>query len=680
MLSITNSIALIDYSLPPYDSSLPTRSHRFRAESSSSAGCAGRENNNPTMSPTSSQPTQIRWQFIDSSNDNAENLTQVKRHVMQEFMRQKRETQQQDTSSDDSNTGDDQTALKKKKKATIAKKRQRAQKTQTNRAENSLKPKPKPNKRLSDPAKRAEENEVAARFITLHPDQLLVSRPKPSLWDFNNSPSDFSDFFDDTMAPYKSPTPSAWSRTEPSSPQTLLSAARTDPFDTMPLQLNAQDQHLFDFYVHDMPSCSYGDHFRTGSAHNWYTEVFVPEAMKGPLTFVNTILVHAANTQAWLRNQTETPETLYYRQRAISMLREHMLKYPHDVSDNAITACMSAAALEDFDPRPERKEISWIHMRQARNMIRKRGGPAAFENTKLAMLINWQDYILAGYDGEEGSFHFESEPVSPVAGGSFMPSLPSPPCSVSSATFDCTSSPLPDTSEPEIKFQCEEFLAFLSRCEHLAVSQKTTLPVTTAPNRHTAFQPTSYLGNILASPNAKRMTSAGDRKQFIARLASVMTLNAALWDYRSSVHRTETFLDHIASRVLDSEVNMSSSVEALLQILLSCQDFPLDVSNSFSFDSLSLWQDELELPDYSQYSPSATSPSARPWFIGRMLKVAKRLSFDSWVRVSEFLFSCLTLQTSEPSLHLWENDLRHEILQAPLTSYIMPAWQYLHGM
>lgn len=36
------------------------------------------------------QPPQKRWQFIDASNDSSANLTQVKRHVMQEYMRQKR--------------------------------------------------------------------------------------------------------------------------------------------------------------------------------------------------------------------------------------------------------------------------------------------------------------------------------------------------------------------------------------------------------------------------------------------------------------------------------------------------------------------------------------------------------------------------------------------------------------
>ena len=127
------------------------------------------------------------------------------------------------------------------------------------------------------------------------------------------------------------------------------------------------------------------------------------------MTFVNTILVHAANTWAWVRNENETDSTLRYRQLAISMLRDHMQKYPYDTTDNVITACMSAAALEDFDPRPGHKEISWIHMRQAQKLIRRRGGPIAFQNTKLARLINWQDYILAGYVSDADAFHFEDE-------------------------------------------------------------------------------------------------------------------------------------------------------------------------------------------------------------------------------------------------------------------------------
>src|SRR6202012_1023776 len=139
----------------------------------------------------------------------------------------------------------------------------------------------------------------------------------------------------------------------------ILSAARTDPFNSLPLELDQDSQRLFDFYVNDMPACSYGTQFRSLKANNGYPSVFVPEAMKGDVAFQNTILVHAANTWAWVRNETETPDTLLHRDRAVSMLREHLQTHPHDSSDVAIISCLSAAALEDFDPRPGHKETSW---------------------------------------------------------------------------------------------------------------------------------------------------------------------------------------------------------------------------------------------------------------------------------------------------------------------------------
>lgn len=594
------------------------------------------------------RPGQKRWQFIDSSKDDGDNLTRVKRHVMQEYMRRKRlEAQRREGTTESS--GDDEQKLQTKK-------RQRPRKTQ-------------PAKSSSATA----SGEIVRR----------TALKKESREETDEEAEDIVRF---SLSKDASPL------------QTMLSAARTDPFDTLPLKLSPEDQHLFDFYVNEMPACSYGSHFRTKKAHNWYTEVFVPEAMKGALTFVNTILVHAANTWAWVHNQTETRSTLLHRQRAISMLRDHMTKFPHDISDNAITACMSAAALEDFDPRPERKEISWIHMRQARRMIRDRGGPAAFENTKLAMLINWQDYILAGYETDGPSFYYEHNPSfsrlasdvipalrSSAAAASFVTSLPSPPNSTSSVSPGRTPSPcsrsaavrhssrFPLSPRQEVQLQCEEFIDFLNRCEQLAHRQRASLPKSSAPTRHSAFQEGCILHRILASPPGRRFTATGNRKQFIARLASSMMISAALWDYRSSIPRTEAFLQSLERRVLDSEVDMSGSVEALLQILLACKDgFPEDESGS-STPYIELQHDA---PDFSQYSPTATSPFARPWFVGRMLKIAKRLSLESWMNVSSLLFSCLTLQIQGPPvMPSWESELRREILEAPLTSYVMRALQ-----
>ncbi|KAL2362052.1 hypothetical protein RJZ56_005041 [Blastomyces dermatitidis] len=95
-----------------------------------------------------------------------------------------------------------------------------------------------------------------------------------------------------------------------------------------------------------------------------------------------------------------------------------------NVSDAAISATLSCAAVEDFDSRPERKPISWIHMRAAMQKIRARGGPAAFQqNQRMAMLINWQDYILAGYETKEPSFFYEDTPANMRSSSSQMVSI-----------------------------------------------------------------------------------------------------------------------------------------------------------------------------------------------------------------------------------------------------------------
>lgn len=124
--------------------------------------------------------------------------------------------------------------------------------------------------------------------------------------------------------------------------------------------------------------------------------------------------------------------------------------------------------------------------------------------------------------------------------------------------------------------------------------------------------------------------------------------------------------------MVESEVSMSGSVEAILQILLECKDGCVDHWSATADGTVAPGLSENQ-PDLSQYSPTAMAPSARPWFTGRMLKIAKRLNADSWHRVNDFLFSCLTLQVPETNVCLWRADLRREILDAPLTSYIMPS-------
>ncbi|CAG7960265.1 unnamed protein product [Penicillium olsonii] len=619
--------------------------------------------------------TPVRWQFIDSSNNSRSNLTQVKRHVMQEYMRQKKGSPRQSES-------DEERPQPKRGRPRKPRAKRAAKKAKSDSDSKERKAQPKSKDVSAEPADEEIVRDIPGFTST------QASEASESTLFLPFRPSHPDAFYQDYVSGYNTPNEAIdfnnflWSSapTTPDqlmqSPKTIMSAARTDPFNTLPIDLDEDGQRLFDFYVNTMPACSYGSHFRTAKAHNWYTAVFVPEGMKGSVAFQNTIIVHAANTWSWVRNEGQTPNTLLHRDRAVTMLREHIAQNPHDISDVAIISCLSAAALEDFDPRPGRKEISWIHMRAAREMIRARGGPAAFAKTRLGMLINWQDYILSGYETHGPSFYYEYEQPTfqeNVPPQSNFHSMPSPPYSTSSAhsVSPCPEPqavPIPTSPVDEIKFQCEEFLDFLRRCEQLALYQRDN-PEALHISRQAILQPTCLLHRVLAAPPGARFSTSGDRKQMVARLVALMILNAALWDYRYTPARVGLFLTTLEKAMVDSEVDMSGSVEAILQILLECNDGNVEELSTGYFDTASLG--EPDVPDYSQYSPTASSPSARPWFAGRMLKIAKRLRSESWYRVSEFLFSCLTLQVQESSMVFWEGELRQEILDAPLTSYHM---------
>ncbi|PYH74889.1 sigma-70 region 2 family protein [Aspergillus vadensis CBS 113365] len=644
------------------------------------------ESSSASGKKSTEEPPPIQWQFIDASDNSRSTLTRVKRHVMQEYMRQKRHA----TGQSGAEIGESPSQAEKTRQQQRA--IGQATKTSENQTDNTqecgalyktgtLAQENIPKPTRSDFSSQQESSGTVKNHAT---EGRVILGSKPAVRPFyegisfrskTSSPKTYC-LSQSSISDTSTPTPSSSAPTTPAdvalSPKTILSAARTDPFNTLPLELDIEGQRLFDFYVNEMPACSYGNHFRSPKAHNWYTAVFVPEGMKGPVAFQNTILVHAASTWVWVRNEEPDAAALYHRDRAITMLRELRDRNPDDISDEAIIGCISAAGLEDFDPRPGHKQISWLHMRAAREMVRLRGGPSAFHKTRLGMLINWQDYILSGYETEGPSFFFEYNPPSmlhrPVPQAEGLVSSQLPLSENSFIEHNISQHPIPAPVD-EIENQCSEFISFLKRCEQLAIHQCTSTNLTTAPMRHTAFQSTSLLYQILAAPPGLRFTASGNRKQFVARLVALIMLNAGLWDYRNSVLHSEAFLRNLEQTVLNCEVNMSGSVEALLQILLACEDGSTEIPETR--------RNPGNTPDFTQYCPTAETPYDRPWFAGRMLKVAKRLSFDSWMNVNYFLFSCLTLHTGIPSVSLWEDGLRQEILSAPLTNYVMPALQGL---
>ncbi|KAI1911040.1 hypothetical protein LOZ61_004018 [Ophidiomyces ophidiicola] len=466
--------------------------------------------------------------------------------------------------------------------------------------------------------------------------------------------------------------PSSASRSP--SPQTLLSAAWKDPFNVLPMKLTDREEELFHFYVTYMPACSYGFNVLPRKAHNWYNEVFVPEAMKGAMAFQNTILVHASSSQAWVCGLDETAESIAHRDKGLKALIKHRSIYPNDFSDALISATLSAAAVEDFDQRNDRKEPSWWHMRGAMEMIARRGGTAAFrQSRRMAMLINWSDYIFSGFSTHPQKSSFYFEPSSEFSG------------SVSSSSSQASSSQYPSPSPlsdfnpmTEIETQCEAFLEFLRRSERLAFdTASSSSEKTTTPRRNLSFATDTLLYKILSSGPGARFATAGTRKQIISRLASLLMINAALWDYRLLPEKRDRFLKALSMKLVDKEVDLNESVEALLQILLAYDD-------TFGIRDLEKEEYNENLRNHLVFNhetgesltvraiKSGIDPYQRPWLVGRLLKIAKRLCWVSWMSLNEMLFSFLTLHLQWPRMALWEDSLRKEILSAPLTKYVMP--------
>ncbi|OAX77671.1 hypothetical protein ACJ72_08027 [Emergomyces africanus] len=646
----------------------------------------------------------MRYKFIDASTNSPESLTSAKRHVMLEYARQKKWQEQQRQGADVEDKfdiGTDEETVSQRGERHLRRSKERTPAPGGQKLKRRLKTASYPDdgevnllmegrnfllaQRLggsSSPGKYGGRQNleigdaVGPGFNADYSNKCGLTSswepyagPIPSeslpfwcepLGDGYQSEANYPGF-QSNCGSSESCSLSTWSSSNSASPmrlspppQTQLSAARTDPFDSLPISLDEEGKMLFDFYANVMPSCSYGFHTRSSNAHNWYLQVFIPEAMKGDITFQNTILVHAANTQAWVKGLSETRAALVHRARGIEMLRMHFEKHPADVSDAAISATLSCAAVEDFDPRPERKPISWIHMRAAMEKIRARGGPVAFQqNQRMTMLINWQDYILSGYETKGPSFFYQHNP-----------SKLQNPSSEQLIMGNQLLTPL-----DEIRAQCEEFLSFLHLWERLSLTQKSSHSVLNPliPSRYSAFQRGTLLFQILSSPPGIRYSIPGERKQIISRLAALMTINIALWDYRNLPHKAEAFLYGLQHKLLASEVDVSSSVEALLQILLACDDTFGLVSDGYGCPVL---------PQHLVGTPTAEPvPSERPWLVGRMLKVAKRLGKPSWERLNDSLLSFLMLTAEEPTVPSWEGELKDEILTAPLTSYIMPLLQ-----
>jgi hypothetical protein len=266
-------------------------------------------------------------------------------------------------------------------------------------------------------------------------------------------------------------------------------------------------------------------------SHMLFRDTIFQQAMHSRLEFQIIVL----NFAAQFRNsivQMEDRDAIVVKSRSISMLNEMVNNHEDHSSDMSIMAAAALAGQEVRRPlRPSlalsphyqkarfgNKLTAWIHTRAVMQMIRNRGGPHTLGHP-LPTLINWMDYFNNGYQ--------EAGPDSPF--------------------IRCHSYCIPfshphNASVPHtLEELCNDFLSTLQNWEILSLSFRDASSPDLVSKHFAIFGPGSSLHRLLSHrkscPNVK-----------IVRLAILLHLVCALWDYRLSPFQTISFLDALEIR------------------------------------------------------------------------------------------------------------------------------------
>ena len=143
-------------------------------------------------------------------------------------------------------------------------------------------------------------------------------------------------------------------------------------------------------------------------------------------------------------------------------------------------------------------------------------------------------------------------------------------------------------------------------------------------------------------------------------MAAILTLHAALWEHRATPGSGEHFLGLMNQMIVqyDSALKMNEA------------SYPIHPNISIGlFVWLLLKMDMDGISQNRTVSLSRLGGERRSWFVGRILRVAKLLSFHSWLNMGQVLLSFLEmsdhtpagLESAEERLS-WREDIRAEIL------------------
>lgn len=193
----------------------------------------------------------------------------------------------------------------------------------------------------------------------------------------------------------------------------------------------------------------------------------------------------------------------------------------------------------------------------------------------------------------------------------------------------------------DLREEVETFIAFLGRVESTA--RRTIATGQCSWRRGTLAKEGSPFHRLLMfCPPEYRGQHYVARRRVIVRTILPLLVTSALVDYDDSPDLTERYLRELDDLIYANGLDIHPLRDPLIQCLLRGSEDP-----------------DLDDPK-------------RPWIVGQMIKLMKRLTYILWERILNLLLDALQLQVGIEPLDMWADQVRREVFSAPDEAFVAP--------
>ncbi|KAJ5558281.1 hypothetical protein N7461_002253 [Penicillium sp. DV-2018c] len=297
------------------------------------------------------------------------------------------------------------------------------------------------------------------------------------------------------------------------SPITIMDASRRDPFSSLPIECNATDHELVDYWRHRLS-------YWSGQNLHVKDQIF-RTAMKHPLSFKAVVLSYCARWKAQLYDLPDSWEIQRHVGQAAKLVDEASSGSVPIHMDELI---MSLGGMALHEGRFGSKPLAQTYINRAVQLMR----PRTETSRPVEVFIHYVRYLMMPANSE--------------------------------------------INETEQQW----LLTFLRGAEDLMRRHNTPEYLSQVPGRAQAFQMESPLFSLLSSgprpsqvPQERRVYVVRDaHTQEVSQTAALIYITAALWEFQESPDKTARFLEYLNTAVKLHRLDRDPACETLLWLLL----------------------------------------------------------------------------------------------------------------